>query len=55
MEDNQTLLMLVLKQHYRDKPKVLDDALLVIKEYSSKECNEMEYDKVRIKLNFAFY
>lgn len=45
MEDNQTLLMLVLKQHYRERPKILDDALQVIKDYSSKECNEQEYDK----------
>lgn len=51
-EENQTLLMMVLKQHYKDRPNVLDDALKVIKEYSNKEFNESEYDKVNNTTRF---
>lgn len=46
MEDNQTLLMMVLKQHFRDRPQILDEALRIIKEYSSRDSTSEQYEKV---------
>lgn len=47
MEDNQTLLMMVLKQHFRDRPQILDEALRIIKEYSNQDSTSEQYEKVK--------
>lgn len=46
MTDTNTLLMMVLKQHFKTRPEVLDEALKVIKDYSNKLFNQKEYHKV---------
>nr|XP_022911943.1 uncharacterized protein LOC111422902 [Onthophagus taurus] len=55
MEDPQTLLMMVLKQHFRDRPQILDEALHIIKEYSNQDSTEEQYEKtvqiLRKKMN----
>ncbi|GJQ79131.1 hypothetical protein Trydic_g5384 [Trypoxylus dichotomus] len=55
MEDNQTLLMMVLKQHFRDRPQILDEALRIIKDYSDQDSTPDQYEKtvetLRSKMN----
>lgn len=46
MGDNNMLLMMVLKRHFKDRPEILDEALKVIKDYSNKLSTQEEYNKV---------
>lgn len=48
MTDTNTLLMMVLKKHFKDRPEVLDRALTVIKDYSNNSFTQDQYDKVSI-------
>lgn len=53
MEHPHTLLMLVLKQHYHDRPTVIDEAKSIIDSY--KNDSNPNYEKVSHRLIYFFY
>lgn len=44
-EENQTLLMKVLRQHYRDRPIIVDQAMKEISNYRNNP-TKLEYERV---------
>lgn len=47
MTDTNTLMMMVLKKHFKECPQILDEALKVIKDYSNKSSTLDDYKMVR--------
>lgn len=44
-EENQALLMKILRQHYRERPAIVDQAMKEISNYRSNP-NKVEYERV---------
>lgn len=47
-EENKNLLMMVLRQHFQDRPQIVNEAMKEIEYYSAKSGSRLEYEKVRI-------
>lgn len=52
-EENQSLLMKVLRQHYRDRPVIVDQAMKEISNYRNNP-TKLEYERVSTQ-NTYFY